>query len=225
MQGPATAVSPSARTSQLAGIGLLDRPAARLFLICISLAVFIWPQVPAMISALRLELPDSDDAMRLLSVRDFLAGQGWFDMHQYRYLPPQGVVMHWSRLVDLPMVMLVRLLTPFTGLEKALGLTAAAWPLALFGAYLTAAGLIARRRWGSIAAVFVILAACQMTVFADIFGTGRIDHHNVVALLLTIAAGALILSDNSARAPYLADIACAASLAVSLEALPYVAAK
>ncbi len=218
-----TTVSRSAGASQPAGIGLLDRPALRLFLICISLAVFLWPQVPFIFSALRLELPDSDDAMRLLSVRDFLAGQGWFDMHQYRYLPPEGASMHWSRLVDLPMAILIRLLAPFSGLEGALGFTAAAWPLALFGAYLAAAGFIVQRRWGSIAAVFAILVACQMAVFADIFGAGRIDHHNVVALSLTLAAGALIFSDNSARAPYLAGAACALSLAVSLEALPYVA--
>ncbi|MGO7107918.1 hypothetical protein ACCT22_37095, partial [Rhizobium johnstonii] len=28
--------------------------------------------------------PDNDDGMRLVEVRDFLAGQGWFDLMQYR---------------------------------------------------------------------------------------------------------------------------------------------
>src|SRR5437763_434317 len=45
---------------------------------------------------------DTDDAMRLVEIRDFLAGQGWFDLHQYRLDPPAGLPMHWSRLVDLP---------------------------------------------------------------------------------------------------------------------------
>ena len=30
----------------------------------------------------------TDDAMRLVEVRDFLAGQGWFDLTQYRLGPP-----------------------------------------------------------------------------------------------------------------------------------------
>jgi hypothetical protein len=43
---------------------------------------------------------DGDDQMRLVQVRDFLAGQGWFDVRQYRVLPPEGISMHWSRYLD-----------------------------------------------------------------------------------------------------------------------------
>lgn len=49
-----------------------------------------------------LVLPDTDDAMRLVQIRDLLAGQGWFDMSQHRLMPPNGAGMHWSRLVDAP---------------------------------------------------------------------------------------------------------------------------
>src|SRR6516165_9054719 len=45
-------------------------------------------------------LPDTDDAMRLVEMRDFLAGQGWFDLHQSRVNPPAGFDSHWSRLID-----------------------------------------------------------------------------------------------------------------------------
>ncbi|MEO8724436.1 MAG: hypothetical protein ABI395_13145, partial [Sphingobium sp.] len=31
---------------------------------------------------------DPDDAMRLVQVRDFLAGQSWFDVSQHRVNPP-----------------------------------------------------------------------------------------------------------------------------------------
>ena len=48
----------------------------------------------------------TDDAMRLVQVRDLLAGQGWFDLTQYRLNPPDGVAMHWSRLIDLPIAIL-----------------------------------------------------------------------------------------------------------------------
>ncbi len=45
---------------------------------------------------------EGDDIMRLLEVRDWLAGQSWFDVSQYRIDAPYGAGMHWSRLVDVP---------------------------------------------------------------------------------------------------------------------------
>src|SRR5690349_3091496 len=49
----------------------------------------------------------TDDAMRLVEVRDFLAGQSWFDLTQHRLDPPGGVAMHWSRLIDVPLAVLI----------------------------------------------------------------------------------------------------------------------
>src|SRR5919197_3061771 len=43
---------------------------------------------------------DADDALRLVQVRSFLAGQGWFDLHEARLAPPLGYDSHWSRLID-----------------------------------------------------------------------------------------------------------------------------
>src|ERR1700704_7183794 len=54
----------------------------------------------------------TDDAMRLVEVRDLLAGQGWFDLTQYRLDPPAGGVMHWSRIVDVPIAFLIQILQP-----------------------------------------------------------------------------------------------------------------
>lgn len=36
---------------------------------------------------LPIKLFDTDDAMRLVEVRAFLAGQGWFDLHEARLAP------------------------------------------------------------------------------------------------------------------------------------------
>ena len=57
----------------------------------------------------------TDDYMRLVEVRDLLAGQGWFDLTQYRLDPPAGVVMHWSRVVDVPIAFLIQILAPLAG--------------------------------------------------------------------------------------------------------------
>ncbi|MDN5929319.1 MAG: hypothetical protein L0I29_19855, partial [Hyphomicrobiales bacterium] len=43
---------------------------------------------------------DNDSLMRMVEVLDFLSGQGWYDLHQYRMGPEGGFLMHWSRFVD-----------------------------------------------------------------------------------------------------------------------------
>ncbi len=39
---------------------------------------------------IHLRVPDPDDAMRLVEVRDLVNGQGWFDLVQHRFGPPPG---------------------------------------------------------------------------------------------------------------------------------------
>lgn len=60
-----------------------------------------------------LALLDTDDNMRLQQVRDWMAGQAWFDLRQHRLSPPDGADIHWSRLVDLPLAGLILLFKPF----------------------------------------------------------------------------------------------------------------
>ena len=71
------------------------------------------PQIAAM------QFGDPDDALRLVQVRDLLAGQSWFDLHQYRVAAPEGVAMHWSRLVDVPIAAVILLLKPLLGIHLA----------------------------------------------------------------------------------------------------------
>ena len=56
----------------------------------------------------------TDDAMRLVEVRDLIAGQGWFDLTQYRLDPP-GLPMHWSRVIDAPLAAIILMLRPLVG--------------------------------------------------------------------------------------------------------------
>ena len=51
----------------------------------------------------------ADDVMRMVQIRDLLGGQGWFDLMQYRLGTGEGVLMHWSRFIDLPLVVLIKL--------------------------------------------------------------------------------------------------------------------
>src|SRR5690349_21236823 len=67
---------------------------------------------------------DNDSSLRLVEVRDLLAGQGWFDLHQYRMGTEGGFLMHWSRLVDAPIAAIILVVTAVTG-SQAVGETAA----------------------------------------------------------------------------------------------------
>src|SRR5882762_2558721 len=75
----------------------------------------------------------TDDAMRLVEVRDLIAGQGWFDLMQHRLDPP-GLPMHWSRVVDLPLAGLILALRPLLGGNGAEAAALVLWPALLFGA-------------------------------------------------------------------------------------------
>ncbi len=71
--------------------------------------------------------PDNDDGMRLVEVRDFLAGQGWFDLMQYRLGLDGGTLMHWSRLIDLPIASLIWFFGLFVPHETAEALALGVW--------------------------------------------------------------------------------------------------
>jgi hypothetical protein len=62
---------------------------------------------------------DGDDQMRLVQVRDWLAGQGWFDTRQHRVLPPDGISMHWTRYVDLGIAAILTVASPLLAPEAA----------------------------------------------------------------------------------------------------------
>src|SRR3954451_12996726 len=114
---------------------IFAKPLVLAALVAVALAAFLAPGTQLGDVVLRLRLPDNDDAMRLVEVRDLLAGQGWFDTIQHRYLPPAGASMHWSRFIDAPIAALVAAFTPILGRTLAEGLVAATWPPLLFIVY------------------------------------------------------------------------------------------
>src|SRR5665213_587902 len=78
---------------------------------------------------------DTDDAMRLTTVRDLLAGQSWWDHIQHRLNAPYGAEIHWSHLVDAAEGGLILLLKPFAG-GMAETIAVYVWPLLLLLALL-----------------------------------------------------------------------------------------
>lgn len=167
---------------------------------------------------------DPDSVMRLVGVRAFLDGRGWFDLLEPRLAPPDGLFMHWSRLVDLPIAGLIRLFEPVLGRTGAEIAVVNLWPPLVFVAF-GAALLAVVRRLADGFALAVALALVFLSPFViGVFMPGRIDHHNVQATLLAWMVAGLVRAETSRRAAAAAGVAAALSLAVGMEMLPLIVA-
>jgi hypothetical protein len=181
-----------------------------------------WPSVVAVWST--GAFANTDDAMRLVEVRDWLAGQAWFDLHQYRLDPPGGVPMHWTRVLDLPLGALIRLFSLFLPVESAERLTRIVFPLFLHGAFFVAIANLARRLAGPSAMLpAVILAALTGSVLVQ-FQAGRIHHHSAQILLVVLILWASVWAIEARRFwPAAGAAALAAlSLSINIENLTYI---
>lgn len=195
---------------------LVLRVVAFWLVLCALLFAVHWTEIAAH------QFPDPDDSLRLVEVRDLLAGQSWFDVHQYRVAAPAGVPMHWSRLVDVPLAGMILLLRPLLGQPLAEYVTCLAIPLLTLLAALLLIGRLAAKYFNheiaGLAALTAGLAAPAMFQFQPM----RIDHH-AWQMVLALAA----LNGLAARDPRNGGLAVglslAASLAISLENLPLAA--
>jgi hypothetical protein len=167
--------------------------------------------------------PDPDDFMRLLQVRDWVGGQGWFDVTQYRLNPPAGVPMHWSRLVDVPLAAVILLARPFLGPQGAETAAMIAVPLLTLGIVMLLVNAIALRLVSPSAALIAAVATPFTLGALKQMRPMRVDHHGwqIVAALAAILAA---LDDRPRRSGIVAGIAMALWMNISIEGLPFAAA-
>lgn len=162
---------------------------------------------------------DTDDAMRLVEVRDFLNGQGWYDLTQHRLDAPYGASMHWSRLIDTPIALLILALRPFTGAWAETG-AAYAYPLLMLLGLLWVSAKLSIRLAGPEGLLpGLALPAFSLVTLAD-FPPGRFDHHSAQILLLLVMALATIDALERPRRAIWAGMAAAAAMAIGIESLP-----
>ncbi len=175
----------AARRSRLGG--LLTRLWPTVFAYSVILAAVIL--VTKLSGATDYVGPDNDDGMRLVEVRDFLAGQGWFDLMQYRLGLNGGTLMHWSRLIDLPIASLIWFFGLFVPRETAEALALGVWPVSLILPAMLAMA-VAGRRIGGVAGMHISLGLTALAIYTgNRFAPGAIDHHNAqLALVATMTA-------------------------------------
>jgi hypothetical protein len=166
------------------------------------------------------QLADPDDALRLVQVRDLLAGQGWFDAHQYRIDPPAGVATHWSRLVDTPLALVILLLRPLVGQPAAELAAAIVVPLLTLLCAMLLTARIALRLFGERAAYASCLVWIMALAAIAQLQPMRIDHHGwqIVAELAAING---LLSPSPKRGGRIIGVALGLGLSISLELLPF----
>ena len=169
-----------------------------------------------------LHLPDADDSLRLVQLRDLVAGQGWFDLTQYRVNPPTGMAMHWSRLVDAPLWLVYSALAPLFGPALAETITLVLVPLLTLLAAMLLAGRLAWRLLGDAAIGYTCVILTLLTAVTGQMQPLRIDHHGwqIVAVLAALNGLAARSEKTGGR---LAGIAMALGLTISLELLPIAA--
>jgi hypothetical protein len=167
----------------------------------------------------------TDDAMRLVEVRDWIGGQGWFDLFQYRLDPP-GTSMHWSRVIDAPLAALILLLRPLIGTHGAEAVTLFLWPMLLFAAALALVAAIARQMSSSVthAQITAVMLAVLSVPALIHFRPGAIDHHNAQIVLLLALVLLTSQIEQSAVKAALGGLVASLSLAIGIEMLPAIAA-
>ena len=176
-----------------------------------------WPAITA------LQLPDADDTLRLVQLRDLIAGQGWFDLHQYRIDPASGgVLMHWSRLVDAPLWLVQSLLAPLMGPALAERSTLVIVPLITLAAALLLVGRLAWRLLGEEAVPWACLVFVLSSAVAGQIQPLRIDHHGWQIVCLLAALNGLAARDERTGGR-VAGLALGLGLTISLELLPLAA--
>lgn len=187
----------------------------------------------------------SDDIMRLLQIRDLLDGQNWFDLAQYRMGPPEGVdrvdgssstgtLMHWSRLVDLPIAAMILLFDVFFSRATAENLAMLCWPVLCAGVlyFALAKGVqylqLTSRGWApsnshTEAWIFLALLVFSWIRGSPRFTAGSLDHHNIQLVLIAISVALLLGPIERYRLYVFSGISAALSVAIGFEIILFVA--
>ncbi|MEM9312601.1 MAG: hypothetical protein AAGA34_14260 [Pseudomonadota bacterium] len=196
----------------------LIRVGAAWFVISALLLAVNWSAILAM------RFPDPDDTMRLIQVRDWMGGQSWFDVTQYRANAQSGgVPMHWSRIVDLPLALIILVLSPIVGSANAEVAALVLTPLLALGVAMGLAARIAWRLLGDQETTFtaLIMAVCVPVIFQ--LGPMRIDHHGW-QLVCALAAMNGLMARSQLVSGRVIGASLATWLVISIEGLPLAAA-
>ena len=166
---------------------------------------------------------DPDDQLRMVQLRDFLAGQSWFDTTQYRLNAPEGGPMHWSRLIELPLALVMILATPLFGPAVAEMIAGTLVPLTCFGLVAYMLGRIAAHLGSPMAGTVAVVMTMVSPAISMQLRPMRIDHHGWQLVCAALALWTLFWP-AARKAGICMGVALAVWLHISLEGAPVTAA-
>lgn len=178
----------------------------------------------AVTGAAEWRLADPDAYLRMIRVMDLRDGASWFDHVTFRIAAPDGLSMHWTRPLDLLILLPGLAVLAMTGVPARYALLAAGIVLspALMLTSMLAVAWAARGLWqgnGGLAAALFLPGSLVALSYAM---PGRADHHILILLCLVVGLGAAIralLPGGRIRAAVLAGAAFGFGVWVSPEAL------
>jgi asparagine N-glycosylation enzyme membrane subunit Stt3 len=179
-------------------------PRALRVALLVGILVVSWLLLHALLASTRgvfeglLNGPDS--YMRLVRVEELARGGGWFDSVIERSNAPYGDELHWTRPLDVILLILAAPLIPFVGLDDAL------FAAAVVAAPLVHLALLATAVWAATpllghrpARMVAVVLLAQPAVLSHA-GAGNADHHALQLLALVATLGLLLRSVEGARA-------------------------
>ncbi|MPT46848.1 MAG: hypothetical protein E2598_00315 [Sphingobium sp.] len=169
-------------------------------------------------------LNDTDDNIRYVQVQDWLNGQGWYDLRQYRLDPPGGANIHWSRIVDIPIAGLILFFRLFMENGQADRWACAIAPMLPLFVLMLGLGFITRRLSAASSPAWIIAAIAPLgaPMGISMYMPLRIDHHGwqLAFMVLTLAG---ILDRKWMRGGVVAGLSTALSIAIGMEMMVYLA--
>jgi hypothetical protein len=164
-------------------------------------------------------LGDTDDATRLIEVRELLAGADFTDMTLPRFGGSQPLVSHWSRIIDVPLAGLLLTFDSVMPAAQAELAVRALWPLLVLLGFVYLLARESELRGGRAGALIAIVLSVTCIIGIVQFLPGRIDHHN--AIILCTVGGILLLarSFDDPRIGWGAGVLLGLGTAIGYEAL------
>ncbi len=169
-----------------------------------------------------LTFSDPDDALRLAQIRGFMAGGSWFDPVITSMGDGAGMQSHWSRLIDLPVALMILGAKAFTDMQQAELVARVLWPkFVLFGFLAVLIRQLTREAGRD--SPFILLGLFWLAIHAiSQFQLGRIDHHNVQNACATLALVMVTAPSTTGRSALVAGLLAGLGLAIGYEALPFI---
>ncbi|HEU0117064.1 MAG TPA: hypothetical protein VFR09_00395, partial [Alphaproteobacteria bacterium] len=178
------------------------------------------------------ELTGFDDPVRMTQVLNWVNGAGWYDRTITRVNAPDGFTSIWSRLVDIPIALVILIAQQFVAQKKAALIASVVIPFTELALLFPVMRYFARPLVGKKDAWLVVLFLLFTTVtnfnpFSVAgFHTGEASHHSwyvILDLLMFGAVARIALGVIGSSPALMMGGAAGGLLAVGIEGLPMIA--